>query len=125
MNELKFYKCMQCGNFFLVLHDGGVTPQCCGDDMKEMKVGTTDAALEKHVPEIKREGNKIEVQVGSVKHPMDDDHWIVNIVAQQGDHLQIKTLNPGEEPVATFEIADGPVVVYEYCNLHGVWKAEA
>lgn len=125
MQELKFYKCAHCGNFFLVLHDGGVNPVCCGEPMMEMKPGTTDAAQEKHVPELTRNGNKLHVQVGSVKHPMEEDHWIVAIVAQQGDKIQVKELKPGEEPVADFEIADGPVVVYEYCNKHGVWKAEA
>lgn len=125
MKELKFWKCNKCGNFFFAIVDSGVVPVCCGEEMQEMKANTTDAAQEKHVPEIKRNGNKIEVQVGSTLHPMEEKHYIVMIAAQQGENVQIHRLNPGEEPKACFDIADGPVTVYEYCNVHGVWKAEA
>lgn len=39
---------------------------------------------------------------------------------------QKKTLLPGEKPVARFALAEGETVLsaYEYCNLHGLWKAE-
>ena len=45
------------------------------------------------------------------------------IETKQGS--QIKYLKPGEEPKAVFAIADGDefVAAYEYCNLHGLWKA--
>ena len=38
----------------------------------------------------------------------------------------IKSLKAGEEPKATFILAEGekPVAVYEYCNLHGLWVKE-
>ena len=34
-------------------------------------------------------------------------------------------LKPGEKPVAVFALTEGDEVVaaYEYCNLHGLWKA--
>lgn len=125
MKEFKVFKCNTCGNIVLKMVDMGPAISCCGSEMQELKAGTTDAALEKHVPAITRNGNKIEVQVGSTIHPMTEDHWITFIAAVQGDKLQVVYLNPGEEPKASFEIADGPVEVYEYCNLHGLWKAEA
>ncbi len=125
MEKVKFYLCKECGNLVVLLHEGGGQLVCCGQNMTELKAGTTDAAKEKHVPAIKREGNHIEVQVGSVLHPMEEDHFITNIIAVQGEKFQNKSLKPGDEPKACFDIADGPVTVYEYCNKHGLWKAEA
>lgn len=125
MEKVKFYLCKECGNLVVLLHEGGGQLVCCGQNMTELKAGTTDAAKEKHVPVIKREGNHIEVQVGSVLHPMAEDHFITNIIAVQGEKFQNKSLKPGDEPKACFDIADGPVTVYEYCNKHGLWKAEA
>ena len=36
-------------------------------------------------------------------------------------------LAPEEAPEAAFALAEGDEVVaaYDYCNLHGLWKAEA
>ena len=44
-----------------------------------------------------------------------------------GSLLQKRGLKPGEKPEAVFALAEGETVVaaYEYCNLHGLWKAEA
>ena len=98
-----------------------------GNTMRELKAGTTDAAQEKHVPAVEVDGDKVKVQVGSVKHPMLPEHWITNIWLEFPDgRVEKKTLNPGEEPVAYFDVADetGPVTVYEYCNLHGLWKKD-
>lgn len=125
MKEPKFLFCKHCKNLVMVVFDSKVPVHCCGEPMVELKAGTTDAALEKHVPALKREGNKLFVQVGSVAHPMTEEHWIVFVAAVQGEKVQIQYLNPGEEPKAEFDLADGPVAVYEYCNLHGLWKAEA
>ncbi len=125
MKEFKVFKCNTCGNVVLKMLDMGPAVSCCGQEMQELKAGTTDAALEKHVPAITRNGNKIDVQVGSVLHPMTEEHWITFIAAVQGEKLQVVYLNPGDEPKASFQVEDGPVEVYEYCNLHGLWKAEA
>ena len=122
---MEFYYCEKCGNLFAVVHNAGPVPVCCGQDMILLEAGVTDAAVEKHVPEVKREGNKIEVVVGSTVHPMTEDHYIQMIAAVQGEKVQIQKLSPSDEPKAAFEIADGPVEVYEFCNLHGLWKAEA
>ena len=98
-----------------------------GAPARELKAGSTDAALEKHVPAVEQEGDKLKVQVGSTKHPMLPEHWITNIWVEYHDgSVEKQTLNPGEEPVAVFDIAgeEGPVTVYEYCNLHGLWKKD-
>lgn len=88
---------------------------------------TTDAATEKHVPAVKKEGDIVKVQVGEVAHPMLPAHWITNIWIEYPDgSVEKQTLVPGEEPVAEFNVAgkNGTATVYEYCNLHGLWKKE-
>ncbi len=37
-----------------------------------------------------------------------------------------KNLKPGEKPEGVFPLGDykGKVHVYEYCNLHGLWKTD-
>lgn len=125
MSEVKFLYCEKCGNIATVLFNAGPPIVCCGQKMVEMPAGTTDAALEKHVPAVTRDGNKVSVQVGSVEHPMTEAHYITFIAAVQGANLQVAQLTPADEPKAEFVVADGPVEIYEFCNLHGLWKAEA
>lgn len=125
MSEVKFLQCKHCGNIATVLYNAGPAISCCGEKMVEMVAGTTDAALEKHVPAVTRDGNKVSVQVGSVEHPMTDDHYITFIAAVQGANLQVAQLTPADAPKAEFVVGDGPVEVYEFCNLHGLWKTEA
>ena len=123
--EPKFYICEHCGNIITKLRDSGVPVVCCGEPMKELKAGTTDAALEKHVPVWKQEGGIVSVVVGSVEHPMLPEHFIEFIVLKTKNGVQMKKLAPGEAPKAEFAICEGDEVeaVYEYCNLHGLWKA--
>lgn len=122
--ERKFYRCDICGNLVGLIEDGGGELVCCGEPMRLLTANTTDAATEKHVPELKREGNKLFVQVGSVPHPMIEAHYIQWICVAQAGRTQRVQLKPGQEPAAEFILQDGPAVVYEYCNLHGLWQAE-
>ena len=121
---MKFYKCGHCGNIITKLTDSGVPTFCCGQKMDELVAGTTDAAVEKHVPVYTVEGSKVSVVVGDVIHPMAEEHWIEWIVLETKQGYQFKKLNPGEEPKACFELCEGDevVAVYEHCNLHGLWK---
>ena len=121
-----FYVCEHCGNFAIFLKKTACTPVCCGEPMKELKAGTTDAAVEKHVPAVTVEGNKVHAVVGSVEHPMLDNHYIQFIALETEKGFQVKNLAPGQKPEADFLVADGDkaVAVYEYCNLHGLWKAD-
>lgn len=93
--------------------------------MKPLVPNTTDAAGEKHVPVIRQEGNLVTVTVGSVEHPMLEAHYIKWILLETKEGRQRKTLKPGDKPVAVFALTPGDEVVaaYEYCNLHGLWKA--
>ena len=124
--ELKLFVCKHCGNVVWKVVDKGVPVMCCGQKMEELIPGTTDAAQEKHVPAIKRDGDKVTITVGSVVHPMLEEHWIQFICLVTDKGYQIHPLAPGEAPHAEFVIAEGetPLKVYEHCNLHGLWVTE-
>lgn len=100
---------------------------CCGQKMTELVPNTTDAATEKHVPVIEVSGNEVTVKVGSVEHPMLPEHHIAFIILETTEGTQKKFLSVDGKPEAKFVLAEGEKVVaaYEYCNLHGFWKAEA
>ena len=123
--EFKLYRCAHCGNIAFKAVDKGVPLFCCGQKMEELVPNTTDGALEKHVPVVGVEGNVVNVKVGSVEHPMLAEHYIEFIAIETTSGSQIKYLKPGEKPQASFVLAEGEqfVAAYEYCNLHGLWKA--
>jgi superoxide reductase len=122
---MRFFRCEHCGNIIEMVNDTGVPVMCCGQKMTELIPGTVDAALEKHVPVYTVEGNKVMVTVGAVEHPMLPEHYIQWIAIETKQGSQRKTLSPGEKPAACFTLCEGDelVAVYEYCNLHGLWKA--
>ena len=122
---MKFYVCEHCGNIITMVKNTGVPVMCCGQKMTELVPGTVDAALEKHVPVVETAGNVVNVKVGSVEHPMLAEHFIQGIALETNQGSQIKYLQPGQAPQASFALAEGEEVkaVYEYCNLHGLWKA--
>ena len=125
MKNTKFYICSHCGNIVEMVHDAGVSLICCGQKMDELIPGSVDASQEKHVPTVKVSQGTVEVNVGSVDHPMVDVHWIewVQLLTDKGSYR--KWLNPGEAPNVKFLLGDEkPLAVYAYCNLHGLWKTE-
>lgn len=125
MSEMKFYRCQYCGQIVAIVNDTGMPIICCGEVMEGMVPGTTDASLEKHVPVFEVKDNKVNVTVGSVEHPMTEDHYIEWIAIQTREGSQRKLLKPGDKPKAEFALVDGDEVlaVYAYCNLHSLWKA--
>jgi superoxide reductase len=124
MASKDFYRCSICGNLVGMIEDGGGELVCCGQPMDLLKANTTDGATEKHVPALTKDGSKLHVAVGSVPHPMQDAHYIQWICLVQGNRTQRVALKPGDAPEADFVVDDGPLAVYEYCNLHGLWVAE-
>lgn len=124
---MKFYICKHCGNIIAFAEDKGVPVVCCGEKMSELVPGSVDAAQEKHVPVIEVNGNLVTVTVGSVEHPMLEEHHIAWIALETKEGNQRKPLPVDGKPQATFALTEGDEVVaaYEYCNLHGLWKAEA
>lgn len=97
---------------------------CCGEEMVLLKANTTDGATEKHVPAVTVQDQKVIVNVGSVDHPMLEEHYIQFIALETATGIQVRYLEPGQAPHAEFLTEDKPVAVYEYCNLHGLWKSE-
>ena len=126
MNEVKFYICEHCGNIVTKVHDAGVPVFCCGQKMTQLIPGTVEASAEKHIPVAMVEGNTVKVAIGSVAHPMVEEHYITWVYLQTTAGGQQKHLVPGTAPEVTFALTDDekPVAVYEYCNLHGLWKAD-
>ena len=122
---MKLLKCMKCGKIAVQLNNKPCPTMCCGEPMQELTPNTVDAAFEKHVPVVEREGNTVKVCVGSVAHPMLEEHWIMFIALETKNGWQYKELKPGEEPVAVFAVKEDDEVLgaYELCNLHGFWKA--
>ena len=105
--DVKFFKCMHCGNVAIKPFDQGVPMSCCGEKMVELVAGSQDAALEKHVPAVAIDGSTVKVQVGEVEHPMMDAHYIqlIVLVTEKGD--QVASLTPADKPVATVALAEG------------------
>ena len=125
MKNTKFYICPHCGNLVEMVNDAGVNPVCCGQKMKELVPNTVEASGEKHIPAVTVGEGIVEVNVGSVDHPMVDVHWIewVQLITDKGSCR--KWLNPGEAPNVKFLLDDEkPLAVYAYCNLHGLWKTD-
>ena len=122
---MKFYVCEVCGNFVGMVKESGAPMSCCGQKMKELVPGTSDGAVEKHVPVCKVEGNVVTVEVGCVERPMPPEYDIERIAIETKQGAQRKVLEPGQKPCAQFALTDGDslVAAYAYCNLHGLWKS--
>ena len=122
---MTFYICPHCGNIIVHVQDSGVRCVCCGEEMKPLVPNTSDGSGEKHVPVISVEGSAVTVTVGSVEHPMLEAHHIAWIILETRKGRQRKVLSPGEKPTARFALTedDEAGAAYEYCNLHGLWKA--
>ena len=121
---MKYYVCGHCGNIVEKVVDKGVPVMCCGQKMTEMVPGSVDAAVEKHVPVVEQDGNKVTVKIGEVEHPMAEEHYIGFIAIETEQGVQRKDLRAGQKPEAVFVLAEGdkPVAAYAWCNLHGLWK---
>lgn len=123
---MNFYLCEICGNIVEKVVDHKVPVMCCGKPMKLLEPNTVDAATEKHVPAVTVENGVVNVVVGEVEHPMLPEHFINFIVVKAGDQVYRQDLKAGDKPAASFNLNGytGVVEVYEYCNLHGLWKTE-
>lgn len=139
--KTKFFKCSHCGNVVVKFVDSGVVPFCCGEPMQELTPQTSDGAFEKHLPvvitsesdEMRATGqshlepqvscSELKVKVGSVEHPMTPEHHIAFIFLETEEGGQLVQLTPEAKAEATFCVCKcRPMAVYEYCNLHGLWK---
>ena len=121
--RMQVYKCEICGNIIEVIHEGAKALVCCGQPMTLLEEKTADSSTEKHVPFIERKGNKYIVKVGqNTNHPMEEKHYIEWIELIVDGKVYREFLNPGQEPMAEFEVPEGKdVSAREYCNIHGLW----
>lgn len=123
MTEQKqIYKCNVCGNIVEVLHAADGELVCCGQPMELLKEKTEDVGQEKHVPVIEQTETGIRVKIGSISHPMEENHYIEWIEVIADGRVLRAFLKPGDQPEAEFEIKAEKIEAREYCNLHGLWK---
>ena len=123
--DMVFYRCPICGQIVAIVKKTGVPLVCCGKPMQEIVPGTTDASVEKHVPVYEVKDGKVSVKVGSVAHPMTEEHYIEWVSLKTKFGNQRKALKAGDAPEVSFLIEkdDEVEAVYAYCNLHSLWKA--
>ena len=122
--SMKFYNCAHCGNVVVKTVDSGVPVVCCGEKMQLLEANTVEASVEKHVPVVTqiRQG-ELHIEVGSQPHPMTPEHHIAFVCVETDKGYSIT--EPKGSPCADICIGqDTPVAIYEYCNLHGLWKKE-
>jgi len=123
-NERKFYWCNHCGNLVEFYENAGINIICCGERMVELKPNMMDATQEKHVPALSCDQNTLKVTVGSIPHPMTEEHYIEWIAVADGNRTTRVQLSVPSAPEAEYYIGEGPITVYAYCNLHGLWAAD-
>ncbi len=122
MTEInQIYKCEICGNIVEVVHAGVGQLVCCEQPMKLMEAKTEEQGYEKHLPVVEKTEKGIKVKVGSVPHPMEEQHYIEMIEVITNNGILRKFLKPGEHPEAEFKV-DEIKEAREYCTIHGLWS---
>lgn len=118
-----FYKNQNCKGVLLEM--GAPETACNCPELELLQAGSVDASAEKHVPVASVEGNMVKIQVGSEPHPMIPEHHIEWIYVKTSFGGIFCDLNVGDPPEALMHLVPDEVLeVYEYCNLHGLWKAK-
>ena len=121
----KFFSCQHCGNMVGLIGKQGAPLVCCGEKMTELVPNTAEASEEKHLPAVTVSGDSISVQVGSVLHPMTEEHSIKFVFVETESGGQRKVLKVGDEPKLNFSFSnDKPIAVFAYCDMHGLWKTD-
>jgi len=122
--KLEIYKCMTCGNIVEVVHGGDGELVCCGQPMKKLVAKTADEGKEKHVPVIEKTDTGIKVKVGSIAHPMEENHHIEWIEVVVDGCVHRCFLSPGQAPEAEFAVSGDSITAREHCTIHGLWKGQ-
>ncbi len=122
--KLEVYKCEMCGNEVEVLKGGMGALECCGQPMILMAPKTEDAGMEKHLPVVEVTDTGVTVKVGSIPHPMEEEHFITWIEVITNSRTYKKFLEPGAPAMAEFETTCKVREVRSYCNLHGLWSTK-
>ena len=119
--KIKYYKCPICGNVIEVINGDISRVKCCNQSLELLKANTTDGPLEKHVPVYEIENHEIVVKVGETIHPMEAKHYITFISLITNTKVIRVDLKPGDEPIVRLPYEKN-AEIYEYCNIHGLWK---
>jgi len=122
--KLGVYKCQICGNIVEVLNTGAGALVCCGQNMNYMEENTVEASVEKHIPVAEITPDGVKVAVGSVEHPMVQEHYIEWIEMLADNRVCRVELQPGQKPEVLFPVKPEKFSLRAYCNLHGLWKGE-
>jgi superoxide reductase len=119
----QIYKCIICGNIVEMIHEGAGQLVCCGQPMELLQEKTNDVGAEKHVPISEKIDGGIKIKIGSIAHPMANEHYIewIEIITEDGK-IGRKFLKPGDSPEANFFTPSTPQAFRAYCNIHGLWK---
>lgn len=119
------YFCEECKNTVESLMDGGELV-CCGKPMKKLIANTVEAAVEKHIPVIERNGNKVTVKIGSVPHPMIEEHHIVWAELIFDKYVLRYDFETTQAPEAVFLVDEKykNLKARIFCNLHGLWESK-
>ena len=121
---MRFFICEHCNNIITFVEDSGVPVMCCGQKMTELVAKHDGCGTGKACSGRRRDGDKLIVSVGSVEHPMTEEHHIAWIAVETKNGSQIKYLDHTGAPKVEFALGGEDVeAVYAYCNLHGLWKA--
>lgn len=124
MKRNEIYRCSKCGlQMEITVCSDVMPPVCCGIPMQLQMENSQDAAVEKHVPVVEAREDGILVKVGSVEHPMTEEHYIEWIEVINGAYVNRYYLKPGELPQAAFYVPLSPkLIIRASCNIHGLWK---
>lgn len=126
--KLELYRCNVCGNMVQIILSGSGELVCCGQLMELMKANTSeDGAVEKHIPIYAHLDNGDEIIVGSIPHPMTNEHYIMFIesISSDKNRAALQYLHPGEEPKMFLGENNGKETALEYCNIHGLWEGKS
>jgi superoxide reductase len=123
MTELKqIYKCEVCGNIVETIHTGVGKLVCCEKPMILQEEQSEGEYAEKHSPVIAKNEEGINVRVGNIEHPMEEDHYIEWIEIATENAYSRKFLKPGMKPEVNFPVKKEIKKARMYCNLHGLWR---
>ncbi len=97
------YICKNCKKIIEVVQEGNGILSCCNHVMEKLFANTTDASKEKHVPSYKIDNSIINISLGEIEHPMNNDHHIsfVEIATEKG--IQRKELEKNSTPKVSFD----------------------
>lgn len=125
--RLELHKCEVCGNTVQVILEGFGQLTCCGQPMLKMIPKTNDENFaEKHVPVFNETEAGLEIKVGSIPHPMENEHYIMfmEAISKDKNSMLLQYLYPNDEPKTVIRDIQEVENALEFCNIHGLWEGK-